>query len=182
MNVYFVSSNDHKAKYFSKMTGLDIERVSLDVDEIQSLDLKEVVEHKVKLAYERVKKPVIVEDTKLIFNALGNLPGPFIKFFLDELGVDGICKLLNGYEDRSATAGAAIAYYDGKILKIFEYEYKGRISQKPEGSSGFGWNRVFIPDGENTTLGNMSEEDFEKYYGKIKPFDQISNFLKKIDI
>lgn len=180
-DLVFVTGNDHKAKYFSKMIGFDVERVKLDLDEIQSLSLSEVVEHKVKQAYGEIKRPVIVEDTKLVFNALGLLPGPFIKYFLDELGVEGICKLLDGYKDRTAVAGAAIAYYDGKTLKIFENEYRGKISLKPEGDSGFGWNRVFIPSDENMTLGSMTEKEFEKHYSKVKPFDKMSKFLKTVD-
>lgn len=180
-DLVFVTGNDHKAKYFSKMVGVEVRRVKIDLDEIQSLELREVVEHKVKQAYEKLKCPVIVEDTKLVITALGKLPGPFIKFFLDELGVEGICKLLNGYQNRSAIAGAAIAYYDGTKLKIFENEYKGFISKEPEGDSGFGWNRVFIPNDEKVTLGTMSEDDFEYHYGKIKPFQEVADFLKTID-
>lgn len=180
-NVVFVTGNDHKAKYFSKMVGIDLDRVKIDLDEVQSLELKEVVEHKVKQAYKELNRPVIVEDTKLVFNSLGKLPGPFIKYFLDELGPEGLCEILNNYSDRSAVAGAAIAYYDGNILKVFENVYQGRISQKPEGDSGFGWNRVFIPDGEEITLGSMTEKDFEYHYGKIKPFKKVAEFLNKID-
>jgi inosine/xanthosine triphosphate pyrophosphatase family protein len=99
---------------------------------------------------------------------------------LDEIGADGICNILNNYEDRTAVAGAAIAYYDGDTLKIFENEYQGSISLKPEGDSGFGWNRVFIPKGEELTLGSMSEKDFEYHYGKIKPFSKISKYLKSL--
>jgi len=58
----------------------------IDMDEIQSLDLDEVVEHKVRQAYEIAKKPILVEDTALEFPALGKLPGTFIKFFIQELG------------------------------------------------------------------------------------------------
>ena len=180
-NLVYVTGNEHKARYFSKMVGLEIERIKIDLDEIQSLDLREIVEHKVKQAYSELKRPVIVEDTKLVFNALGLLPGPFIKFFLEELGEEGICNILNSYNDRSAVAGAAIAFYDGITLKIFENSYSGSISRKPEGESGFGWNKVFIPEGEAATLGSMSEEDFEVHYKRIKPFKEIADFLKKID-
>lgn len=46
----------------------------IDLDEIQSLDLREIVEHKVRQAFEKTGKPVLVEDTSLRFEALGNLP------------------------------------------------------------------------------------------------------------
>ena len=41
-----------------------------------------------------VEGPVIVEDTSLCFNALNGLPGPYIKWFLEKLGSDGLHKLL----------------------------------------------------------------------------------------
>ena len=180
MNVVYVTGNEHKAKHFSEMVGLDIENIAVDIDEIQSLSLREIIEHKAKQAYEKVKRPVIVEDTKLTFNALGSLPGPLIKWFLDELNVEGLCKVLDGYNDRSAIAGAAIAYYDGVNLEIFEKELSGKIADKPKGKSGFGWNVIFIPDGSTKTLGEMNEDDFKKYYAKIKPFEEISIFLKNL--
>lgn len=37
-----------------KLLGMPIEHIKLDLDEIQSLDLKEVVEHKVRQAYEKI--------------------------------------------------------------------------------------------------------------------------------
>ena len=44
--------------------------------------------------------PVIVEDTCLGFRAHGGLPGPYIKWYLDKLGVDGLPKLLAGFDDK----------------------------------------------------------------------------------
>jgi non-canonical purine NTP pyrophosphatase (RdgB/HAM1 family) len=180
MNVVYVTGNEHKAKHFSEMVGMYIENVAVDIDEIQSLSLREIIEYKAKQAYDKVKKPVIVEDTKLIFNALGSLPGPLIKWFLDELKVEGLCKLLDGYDDRTAVAGAAIAYYDGVNLEIFEKELIGIIADKPKGKSGFGWNVIFIPNGSTQTLGEMNDVEFKKYYAKIKPFWEISKFLKNL--
>ncbi len=182
MKVVYVTGNLHKAKHFSKMVGIDIENIAVDIDEIQSLSLTEIIEHKAKQAYEKVKRPVIVEDTKLTFNALGALPGPLIKWFLEELEVEGLCKLLDGYEDRSAIAGAAIAYYDGTNLEVFEKELMGKITDKPRGEDGFGWNVIFIPERATKTLGEMNEKELEAYYAKIKPFEEISELLNSTSI
>ncbi|KAK2109692.1 hypothetical protein P7K49_009438 [Saguinus oedipus] len=38
----------------------------------------------------QVQGPVLVEDTCLCFNALGGLPGPYIKWFLEKLKPEGI--------------------------------------------------------------------------------------------
>ena len=83
--ITFITGNQKKADYLAQYLGLNIEHVKLDLDEIQSLDLREIVEHKVRQAYAKVGKPVLVEDVSLIFSELGKLPGPFIKFFEQEL-------------------------------------------------------------------------------------------------
>lgn len=179
MNVVYVTGNPHKAKYFARMTKMDIPHMSFDVDEIQSTSLSEIVEHKARQAYKLAKCPIIVEDTKLSFRAMGALPGPLIKWFFQELGDEGLCALLDNYDDRTAFAGAVIAYFDGTNLEIFERELIGSISDKPsKNNTGFGWNTIFIPDGSDKTLADMSEKEFEKFYAKIKPFDEIMDFLK----
>jgi inosine/xanthosine triphosphate pyrophosphatase family protein len=49
---------------------MEVLHEKIELDEIQSLDLGEVVEHKVRQAYEIAKKPILVEDTALEFLAL----------------------------------------------------------------------------------------------------------------
>jgi inosine triphosphate pyrophosphatase len=83
--VTFITGNQKKADYLAKYLGFPIEHIRLDLDEIQSLSLREIVEHKVRQAYAKVGKPVIVDDVSLTFAELGKLPGPFIKFFEQEL-------------------------------------------------------------------------------------------------
>lgn len=179
MNLVYVTGNEHKAKHFAIMMGMDIPHVSVDVDEIQSLDLREVVEHKARAAYEIVGKPVIVEDTSVRFKALGALPGTFIKWFMQELGHEGLCRLVDG-QDRTVFAGAAMAYFDGENMTIFERELEGEILEHPAegGLSGFGWNVIFRPKGTDTSFAEMSEEEFQHWYAKVKPFDDLKTFLQ----
>ena len=88
--------------------------------------------------------------------------------------------MVRNYEDKSATAGAAIAYYDGKTLKVFESSLEGEIVESPRGESDFGWNPVFMPEGYDKTVAEMTEAEFEVYYKKVKPFEQIAKFLKSL--
>ncbi len=180
-DVVFVTGNEHKIKYLSRMVGYKIESFRAELPEIQSNKLRDVVEQKAKEAFKLAKRPVLVEDTGLFFNALGGLPGPFIKWFLKAAGNDGLCKMLNDFDDRSAIASAAIAYYDGKLLEVLEKELPGTISGTPRGKSGFGWNNIFIPEGTKKTLGEMSELDFELHYGRVKPFDEVATLLKTME-
>ncbi|KFR14464.1 Inosine triphosphate pyrophosphatase, partial [Opisthocomus hoazin] len=70
-----------------------------------------------------VQGPVIVEDTCLCFNALGGLPGPYIKWFLEKLKPEGLYKLLAGFEDKSAYALCTFAFSTGnpeEPVKLFK--------------------------------------------------------------
>lgn len=155
----FITSNAAKAEQLSWHLGIELGHRAAEVPEVQSLDLEEVVEYKTKAAFELVKGPVLVEDTSLIFHALGKLPGPLIKWFLQELGNNGICRLLDGYSDRSATGSVLFGYYDGKKLSTFAGLAKGSIAERPRGNIGFGWDPIFIPEGHTKTWGEMSLDE-----------------------
>ncbi len=154
-----------------------LEHQKIDLDEIQSLDLNEVVSHKAKQAYEMIKKPVLVEDVSLEFRALGRLPGTFIKFFIEEVPFETICRMLDGL-DRSAYAACVFAYYDGKNMKLFESGLDGEIAENPRGDSGYGWDKIFIPGGYSKTRAELSEQDNQKTYMQIKPLQKIKEFLQ----
>jgi len=176
MQITFITGNQNKADYLARYLGLPIKHVKLDLDEIQSMDLKEIVGHKVRQAYAEIKSPVIVEDVSLEFEALGGLPGPFIKFFIERLSFESICSMLND-KSRKATAKCVFGYYDGRTLKFFEGSMNGEIPQVPAGEGGYGWDKIFIPTGYTITRAQMNEEDDQKTYLQIKPFAALKEFL-----
>lgn len=157
----FITGNLNKVERTKRYVHIPLNHKKLDLMEIQSLDPKEVVEHKVKEAYKIVKKPVLVEDTSVVIHALGKLPGPLIKWFLEELGPDGICKLVPD-NDRTATASVLFGLHDGKKIHYFEGEIDGTVAKKPHGENGFGWDSIFIPDGQNKTHAEMTQEEMDK--------------------
>ena len=177
-NVTFITGNQNKADYLSKYLGHPVDHVKLNLDEIQSMDLNEIVEHKVRQAYELIKKPVIVEDVALEFDALGRLPGPFIKFFVEKVPFEVICSMISKGLTRKATARCVFGYFDGKDLKLFEGSLDGEIAEQPSGNNGYGWDRIFIPQGYNVTRASLDEEDDQKTYLKIKPFAKLKKYLE----
>ena len=56
----FITGNQNKADFLAKHLGVPVAHHKLDLDEIQSLDPRVVVEHKVRQAYEVLNKPVLV--------------------------------------------------------------------------------------------------------------------------
>lgn len=178
IKIVFITGNPGKAKYLSDYFHSPVDYIKLDLPEIQSLDLKEIVEDKARRAYEIVKKPVLVEDISLIFTALDKLPGPLIKWFFETLGNEGLCKLLNGYQSRDAIAEVQFALYNGSDIKIFRAEKKGRIAEYPRGEAGFGWDPIFIPEGYEKTWAEM--EDDEKHETSMRriALRQMAQYFK----
>lgn len=174
----FITGNQDKADYLARLLGVPITHQKVDLDEIQSLDLKKIVEHKARQAYEVVQRPVIVDDVSLEFTALSGLPGPFIKFFVDTTGLVAVCKMLNGFNDRSAVARGAFGYFDGNQLEVFSSELTGSIAEAPRGTSGFGWDKIFIPEGYGgKTRAELSHNEDDASYLQIKPIEQLRDFL-----
>jgi non-canonical purine NTP pyrophosphatase (RdgB/HAM1 family) len=177
----FITSNQDKADYLAKMLGVNLEHQKIELDEIQSVDLDEIVTHKVKQAYEITHKPVLVEDVALKFNALDGLPGPFIKFFVDAPdGLEKLCRIIDSFDDRSARAECVFGYYDGDRLELFHGGLDGTIAQNPRGSGGFGWDKIFEPEGYGRrTRAELNAEENAATYATIKPFAAVREFLLK---
>lgn len=177
----FITGNQNKADYLAKILGIELEHQKVDLDEIQSSDPTKIIEHKVRQAYDIIQKPVLVEDVSLVFNALNGLPGPFIKFFVDaEAGLENLCRMLDGFEDRSARASVIYGYFDGKDLKFFTGGLSGTIADHPRGEGGYGWDRIFEPEGYGgLTRGELSPELDIESYNKLRDFDRLREFLTK---
>ncbi len=182
--VTYITGNQHKAAYLAKLLGMPIEHHKVDLDEIQSAEPRAVIEHKVRQAYDLLRSPVLVEDTCMGIDALGGLPGPFIKFFIEqENGAEKLCRMCDGLVSRRATATVTFGYYDGATVKFFENSIQGAIAEHPgQLINGFGWDTVFIPDGFGGTIrSELSEADYDKLYMMIKPIPEVRKFLQSID-
>jgi inosine triphosphate pyrophosphatase len=177
-DITFITGNQSKADYLAKFLGFPVKHQKVELDEIQSLDLKTVVDHKVRQAFEVVGGPVLVEDVALEFEALGRLPGTFIKFYVEEVPFETICRTLDGLS-RQATAKCVFGYYDGTNVEFFEGSLGGTIADHPRGENGWGWDKLFIPDGYEITRAEMDEANDKKTYMTIKPFDKLKTFLEK---
>lgn len=182
MHPIFITGNQNKADYLAASLGFALEHEKINLDEIQSADPREVIEHKVKQAYEIIKRPVLVEDTSLGFAALGGLPGPFVKFFIEaENGLENMCRMLDGFNDRGALASATYGYYDGITIRFFTGQLGGFIVDHPKGSGGYGWDKIFAPEGYGgLTRAELNSEDDLASYNKIRDFNGLKEFLESL--
>jgi non-canonical purine NTP pyrophosphatase (RdgB/HAM1 family) len=160
MKLTFVTSNDDKAREAEGILGLPVERVKLDLDEIQSMDLRKVVEHKVRQAYAKLGfsagegHAVIVEDVSFAIKQLNGLPGTFIKWFENGIGSQGIADML-AKSDRSVSYIVGYGFFDGEKFLYTEGVLDGLIAKEPRGAEGFGFDTIFIPSGYEKTMSEL---------------------------
>ncbi len=143
-----------------------LETADIDLDEIQSMDLMAIIADKARRAYERIGKPVLVEDVSAGLVKLGGLPGPFIKYFELSLGMDALYQLAEQSGD-SAIVTCTVAYFDGATLIAAQGDTVGTVVPA-RGTNGFGFDACFVPDGGDKTYGELrpSEKDAVSHRGK----------------
>ncbi|KAK2181188.1 hypothetical protein NP493_407g03081 [Ridgeia piscesae] len=179
----FVTGNAKKLEEVTQILGksfpFQLTSTKIDLPEYQG-EPGDICVAKCREAAKHIKGPVIIEDTCLCFNALGGMPGPYIKWFLDKLKPEGKClvclhKLLAGFEDKSAYALCTFAYSSGdpddKIL-LFEGRTDGKIVQ-PRGSTDFGWDPCFQPDSFKETFAEMKKETKNSISHRYRALEKV---------
>lgn len=177
--IYFATTNAGKLKEAGEILGLEVIGTPLEIDEIQSLNPEKVALAKAANYYEKLRRPVLVEDVSLVFHALASLPGPYINDFSKALGNQGLIGLLENKDDRSATAQTTLVFYDENSQShTFVGQMKGTISQTIKGEGGFGWDPIFIPESHEKTLAEMTSEEKNKLSMRRLAFEKFASYLQ----
>jgi len=179
--ITLITSHQGKADQVSKILSYPVSHKSLELHEIQSLDPKEVIEHKVSEAFKLLKAPVLVEDTSIVIEEFGALPGPFIKYFHQEIGNKKICELLDN-RNRAASATTSLGYHDGVKVHIFQGVIKGNLADKPRGENGFGFDSIFIPEGFKQTRAEMEVKDYFISSPRRIALEKLAEYLKNEEL
>ncbi len=154
--ITLVSGNAGKIAEARLASGLPIEAVEIDLPEIQSLDAGEILTAKAEEAYRRLGRPVVVEETCLELAALNGFPGPLVKWMLEAVGADGIARTARSLGNLRAKALCFLSYRSERSRFVAFGEVEGVLVLPPRGSNGFGWDPVFLPDGETRTFGELT--------------------------
>ncbi|KAM6342619.1 inosine triphosphate pyrophosphatase [Alca torda] len=181
-SVVFVTGNAKKLEEVTQILGdsspYTLVARKIDLPEYQG-EPDEISVQKCREAARQVQGPVIVEDTCLCFNALGGLPGPYIKWFLEKLKPEGLYKLLAGFEDKSAYALCTFAFSTGnpeEPVKLFKGQTHGLIVE-PRGPRDFGWDPCFQPDGYNQTYAELPKAVKNSISHRYRALSQLSAFF-----
>ena len=124
--------------------------------------------------------PAIIEDVSLCFNALGGMPGPYIKDFLNAAKCDGLHKMLAGFDDKTAYAQSIFGFCEGPDAEPITFVGKchGRIVS-PQGDNNFGWDPVFMPDGHDKTFAELDPQVKNSISHRGEALKLVKKFLEE---
>ena len=180
-----ITGNPGKAKEFKDLIKIDklkFTHKSLDLQEIQSMNLEEIGEFKISSALQQLGShldvdAVMIDDTGLFCSGLNGLPGPFIKWFLDSIGAEGLFDLVgnNNAQTKAVCLLSLGLLKSGKIIH-FMGETEG-ILVSPKGSGGFGWDKIFKPKGSKKTYGEMLPAEKNKISHRTLAVEKFRSWI-----
>lgn len=169
--IVFATNNSHKLDELRKLTEGKIEILSLndigchdDIPETaDTLEGNAVI--KARWVKEHYGYDCFADDTGLEVEALGGAPGVFSARYAGGEGHDSLANMklllsnMGEKENRNARFRTVIALIEGDDEKLFEGIVKGVITHEPAGTSGFGYDPVFRPEGYDLTFAEMSADE-----------------------
>lgn len=182
------TANPDKAAEIAAILGPGIELLPRpaalgEVDETGDT-LEENARIKARAIVEATGRPAIADDTGLEVAALDGRPGVYSSRYAGEGAsyAANVAKLLAemaGQEERSARfRTVALALWpDGREL-VAEGQVSGRISEEAQGSDGFGYDPVFVPDGESRTFAEMALEEKNSVSHRGRAFRALAEKLR----
>ena len=150
-----VSGNKGKIAEARLAAGADLPAAEMELPEIQSLDMLEIVRGKAAAAWAALQRPVVVEEAGLELAALNGFPGPLVKWMLHAIGAEGIARTVEALDDPRGIARCILLYKDGDEEIAAEGITAGTLIRPGRGTYGFGWDPVFLPDGESRTYAEL---------------------------
>ena len=180
--VAFVTGNSHKIDEARRLCASNLEMVRVELPEIQSLSILEVVEAKAQEAKHQVDGPFVVEETGFELEALNGFPGALVKWMLDAIGPEGLARVGLSMDNSRATARCALLYQNAERKLIAEGSTSGQLVLPPRGDGGFGWDSVFIPDGESRTCAELSPTEKDRLSHRGRAWRELSAKLAKPNI
>ena len=165
------------AKQALEPLGYEVDNIKMDTIEIQANDVEEVAKYSAKWASDKLKCDVLKNDTGLFVESLNGFPGVYTHYMEETLKEDGILKLLDGVENRKAYFKEAIAYCEyGKEPVTFVGITKGTIAKVKMGTYGWSFDFIFIPDGQDKTLGCYPNEERWKFWS-LEIYEKLADYL-----
>lgn len=190
MRLVFATNNQHKIKEVTHLLPAELQLISLKDIECEDdlpetgVKLEDNARQKARYVHDKFGVDCFADDTGLEIEALNGRPGVYSARYagpacIAEENVQKVLTELQGVQNRKARFRTVIALYLGDQEYIFEGSIEGRITESPAGSNGFGYDPVFIPEGEQRTFAEMSLEEKNRFSHRSNAIRNLSDFLKQ---
>jgi XTP/dITP diphosphohydrolase len=186
--IILASNNTGKIKeYQNAFKALNVEILSLkdiglniDVEET-AIDFKGNALLKAKTIYNKVKMPVLADDSGIVVKALPNYLGVKSKrFSTSGKDLDNnylLLEMLKDKSDRSAQFVCVICLYmSDDDIRFFEGITTGKILEEFKGDAGFGYDPLFLADGSNKTYGEMTLDEKQVFSHRGKAIEKMVKY------
>ena len=181
MKIIYMTSNKFKlllAKKVLEPIGIEVENKVIDCPEIQSDSIEEVAKFSSKYASKELQCDTLKNDSGLVIPALKGFPSTYSKYVEETITEDGILRLMEGVKDRSAYFLEVLAYTEfNKEPIVFVSKTVGSIAYEKSGKNGWGFDKIFIPDGEDRTLACFSDDQRWKFWDD-SGYKEFAAYLK----
>ena len=189
MKIVFATNNAHKLREVQQTVGDKFEIVSLrecgvveDIPENEPT-LEGNALAKARYIYSRTGLSCFADDTGLEVEALGGAPGVrSARYAGDEHNFDAnnalLLKNLEGESNRKARFRTVIALILGGKEYLFEGIVEGTIIDHMSGTEGFGYDPMFVPEGETRTFAEMSAEEKNAISHRGRAVQKLVEFLQ----
>jgi XTP/dITP diphosphohydrolase len=191
--IIFASGNEGKVSEVRQiLIELNIKIVSLnDVDfngeiEENGDSFEENAKIKATEIYKMYKLPTIADDSGLVVEQINGEPGIFSARYagIDSNDAANNTKLLENLigkpQPHRAKFVCSAVYCSGKEICAMVGEVHGKIISKAQGTNGFGYDPLFVPDGYSNTMAELDPEIKNSISHRFKAFDQIKKYLFSI--
>lgn len=187
----FATNNRHKLEEVQAILGDRVELVSLQqtgcTEEIPETGktLEENALQKARYIYERYHTDCFADDTGLEVEALGGAPGVYSARYAGGEGHDSEANMrkllqeLEGVENRQARFRTVFALIVNGKEHLFEGIVNGTLLKVRRGTSGFGYDPIFMPDGYNKTFAELGNDIKNRISHRAIASDKLCKFLKQ---
>jgi XTP/dITP diphosphohydrolase len=150
--------------------------------EEDALTLEENALKKARALFDLTGIPSLGDDTGLEVTALDGRPGVFSARYAGPdcdpaANVEKLLNELQGVADRSARFRTVVAFVSRGIQRVFEGVCPGTIVESPRGARGFGYDPIFLPEGESNTFAQLTPDRKNRISHRGRALQTFVDFL-----
>jgi XTP/dITP diphosphohydrolase len=136
--------------------GFELDHLKMVYPELQASSLETTIIPGLLWLVSKYDRPIMIDDSGLFVDALGGFPGVYSSYAFKTLGCEGVLRLMEGVKQREARFECCIGFLaPGGEPFIAKGVARGAISDEMRGSSGFGYDPIFVHEGHVTTYAEM---------------------------